>query len=580
MPRPDEKFNSPAGSRIEVYRLGASGPNLNSAIAAADATRRRLALLHVDIDGLGSINATMGESVGDQTIAAISRRLAQAVPNNAWLWRLGSDEFVAAVAYRDGEPDGEALAESLRDEFDAPVQVPPFVVNISLSIGIAIYPDHAQDAAELLVAAEQALRRAKRSGPGGQNVYTAESTVETGRENLEHRFVDAIAHSEFRLYYQPVVSAQDGSIVSCSSLLRWHNTQEGVLRANRILPAVERAGLAERVGLWTVDTAAQQVRYWRELGIDYLTVSVPLDGSILTSAECLDLVGETLHRTDVPGSAIEFEVSESVLSLDAVHVYDNLIGLRQQGSILTLADFGMGGLSLAALAQYPLDRLKVDRSFLRNVASDPRSASLVRGIIAMGHRLGMTVVAKGVETDAELGFLRRNHCDFFQGYLFSPPLPSSEIAELLRRRFLRPQAFQEGAATHSARTLLLLDDEENVLRSLVRLFRQDGYRLLTASSVSEAFDLLARNDVQVILSDQRMPDMSGTEFLSRVRDMYPDTVRLVLSGYTDLETITEAINQGSAYRFLTKPWNDNDLREHIRAAFRAAEQRRVGNLAF
>lgn len=580
MPRPDEKFTTAMGSRAEVFRLGASGPNLNSAISAADATRRRLALLHIDVDGLGAINATMGESVGDQTIAAIARRLAQAVPGGAWLWRLGSDEFVAAVAYRDDEPNGEALAERLREEFDAPVQVPPFVVNISLSIGIAVYPDHAHDAAELLVTAEQALRRAKRSGPGGQNVFTAEPVVESHPESLEHRFVDAIAQSEFRLYYQPVVSAQDGSIVSCSSLLRWHNTQEGVLRANRILPAVERAGLAERVGLWTIETAAQQVRRWRELGIDYMTVSVTLDGSILTSAQCLDLIGELLHRHDVPGSAIEFEVSESVLSLDATHVYDNLIGLRGQGSILTVADFGMGGLSLAALAQYPLDRLKVDRSFLRNVASDPRSASLVRGIIAMGHRLGMTVVAKGVETEAELGFLRRNHCDFFQGYLFSPPLPSADIDELLRRRFLRPQAFQEGAAAHSARTLLLLDDEENVLRSLVRLFRQDGYRLLTANSVSEAFDLLARNEVQVILSDQRMPDMSGTEFLSRVRDLYPNTVRLVLSGYTDLDTITEAINQGAAYRFLTKPWSDNDLREHIRAAFRAAEQRRVGNLAF
>ena len=580
MPRPDDIFSTGSGSRVEVYRLGASGPNLNSAIAAADATRRRLALLHIDIDGLGAINATMGESIGDQSIAACARRLAQAVPGGAWLWRLGSDEFVAAVAYRDDEPDGEALAERLRDEFDVPVQVPPFVVDISLSIGIAIYPDHAHDAAELLVAAEQALRRAKRSGPGGQNVYTLDPVVEGARESMEHRFVDAIAQSEFRLYYQPVVSGQDGSIVSCSSLLRWHNTQEGVLRANRILPAVERAGLAERVGLWTIDTAAQQVRRWRELGIDYLTVSVPLDGSILTSADCLDQVGEIVHRNDVPGSALEFEVSESVLSLDATYVYDNLTGLRGQGSALTLADFGMGGLSLAALAQYPLDRLKIDRSFLRNVASDPRSASLVRGIIAMGHRLGMTVVAKGVETDAELGFLRRNHCDLFQGYLFSPPLPATDMDELLRRRFLRPQAFQEGAATHAARTLLLLDDEENVLRSLARLFRQDGYRLLTANSVSEAFDLLARNDVQVILSDQRMPDMSGTEFLSRVRDLYPDTVRLVLSGYTDLDTITEAINQGAAYRFLTKPWNDNDLREHIRAAFRAADQRRVGNLAF
>lgn len=313
------------------------------------------------------------------------------------------------------------------------------------------------------------------------------------------------------------------------------------------------------------------------MGIDYLNASVPLEGALLSRGECVDLIGELLHRYDVAGAAIEFEVSESVLTLDAPHVAANLAGLRAMGAVLTLGDFGMRGLSLATLAQFPLDRLKIDRSFLRNITTNPRSAALVRGIIAMGHQLGMTLVAKGVETDAELGFLRRNHCDFFQGYLFSPPLPGTDIDELLRRRFLLPQVFQDSAAMQPTRTLLLLDDEENVLRSLVRLLRRDGYRLLAASSVSEAFDLLARNDVQVVLSDQRMPDMSGTEFLARVRDLYPDTVRLALSGYTDLETISQAINQDAAYRFLIKPWDDADLREHVRAAFRLVEQRRSGH---
>ncbi|HEY1069117.1 MAG TPA: EAL domain-containing protein [Thermomonas sp.] len=565
----------------EIYRLGASGPSLNSVIAGVDGVTRRLALLHIDVDGIGAINATLGESIVEQALRVVARRLAQAVPDEAWLWRLGSEEFVAAVAYRDGEPDGESLAEWLREAFDAPVQVPPFVLDVTLSIGIALYPDHAHDAAGLLVAAEQTMRRAKRSGPGGQAVYLPgtlpDPATDPARDHQGHRFVDAIAQSEFRLYYQPVVSAQDGSIVACSSLLRWHNTQEGVLRANRILPAVERAGLAGAVGLWTIETAIQQVQRWRGMGIDYLNASVPLEGALLSRTECVDLVGEMLHRHDVSGSAIEFELSEAVLALDAPHVSENLAGLRALGAVLTLSDFGTRGLSLSTLAQHPLDRLKIDRSFLRNITSNPRSAALVRGIIAMGHRLGMTLVAKGVETDAELGFLRRNHCDFFQGYLFSPPLPGSDIDELLRQRFLLPHVFQDSVAMQPTRTLLLLDDEENVLRSLVRLLRRDGYRLLAASSVSEAFDLLARNDVQVVMSDQRMPDMSGTEFLARVRDLYPDTVRLALSGYTDLETISQAINQDAAYRFLIKPWDDADLREHVRAAFRVAEQRRAGH---
>jgi len=144
----------------------------------------------------------------------------------------------------------------------------------------------------------------------------------------------------------------------------------------------------------------------------------------------------------------------------------------------------------------------------------------------------------------------------------------------LRRRYLRPEAFAE---TRPDRTLLLLDDEENVLRSLVRLFRRDGYRILAAGNVRDAFDLLAINDVQVILSDQRMSDMSGTEFLGRVKMLYPDTIRLVLSGYTDLNTVTDAINRGAIYRFLTKPWNDDELRKHIHQAFRTYEEQRRSN---
>src|SRR5690606_19495327 len=214
--------------------------------------------------------------------------------------------------------------------------------------------------------------------------------------------------------------------------------------------------------------------------------------------DCVDRMGQMMYRHNLPAKTLEFEIPESAMALDIRQVATNLSSLRALGATLTVRDFGLGGLSLSSLAQYPLDRLKVDRSFIRNVASDTRSAAIVRGIIAMGHNLGMKVTAKGVESEAELGFLRRNHCDFFQGYLFGAPAPAEELDDLIRRRFPLPGAF---ATTRPERTLLLLDDEENVLRSLVRLFRRDGYRILTASGVHEAFDLLGSNPVQVILSD-------------------------------------------------------------------------------
>ncbi|MBW3551289.1 MAG: EAL domain-containing protein [Proteobacteria bacterium] len=560
-----------------LYRLGANGPSLSTAIAAAGATKRRVALLHIDVDMFRSINTNMGEDIGDQALAAVAQRLRKAMPRDGWLWRLASDEFVLGIGYRDGELDGAQLAERLRDAFETPLSIPPYTLPMTLSIGIAVFPDHAPNAAMLLSKAEQALRRVKQEGLNSIGLYSAAPEKAASNDGFAERFVEALEHSEFRLFYQPLVDAHDGSLTGFGGLLRWQTEGHGLLRPSHFLDIVERVGLSARLGTWVAETAFAQLAQWRAQGLDYLTMSVHLAGALLNQPGCVDRIGELLHRFELPGTALEFEIAESVLATDAHQVYDTLVGLRATGATLTVQDFGLGGLSFAALAQYRLDRLKIDRSFIRNVASDPRSAAIVRGIIAMGHQLGMKVTAKGVESEAELGFLRRNHCDFFQGYLFSAPQPAEDLGDLVRKRFLLPGAF---AATRPERTLLLLDDEENVLRSLVRLFRRDGYNILSASSVSEAFDLLASNSTQVIVSDQRMADMSGTEFLTRVRDLYPDTIRMVLSGYTDLATITEAINHGAIYRFLTKPWSDEELREHIHAAFRTYERRAAGESVY
>ena len=567
--RYDQHGGIPVDPTTSLYRIGAGGPSLSAGLAAAGATGRRVALMHIDIDRFGAINDSMGEAVGDQVLAAIARRLDKAMPQSGWLWRLGSDEFLAGIGYRRDEPDGVVLAERLRDAFDAPLSVPPYVLRVNLAIGIAVYPDDAQDAASLLARADEAVRKAKRQTRNTVGVASLPESTLQNHESLSRTVLDALANDEFKLFYQPVVNAQDGSIDAVSVLLRWQTPEHGLLRPNNFFDVIERTGLSGRVGYWVVNRAISQLAQWRAEGLDYLNISVHLANPMLIRPDCTDLIGQLLHKHQVPGRAVEFKISESVLALDSRNVADALTGLRSLGATMTVQDFGMGGLGLAALAQYPLERLKIDRSLIHNVASDPRAAAIVRGIIALGHRLGMKVTAKGVETEAELNFLRRNHCDFFLGHLFSPPRPAEDLGELIRRRFLLPEAF---AASRPERTLLLLDDESNVLRSLVRLFRRDGYRLLTASSVREAFDLLANNPVQVIVSDQRMPDMNGTEFLERVRDLYPGTIRMVLSGYTDLAMITDAINRGAIYRFLTKPWNDDELREHIRDAFRAHER--------
>jgi CheY-like chemotaxis protein len=241
--------------------------------------------------------------------------------------------------------------------------------------------------------------------------------------------------------------------------------------------------------------------------------------------------------------------------------------LKNIGVRLSLDDFGTGYSSLAYLSRFPVDHLKIDRSFVDGIATDPSAASIATSVIALAHRMGLKVIAEGVETEAQLAYLARHGCDEMQGYLFSRPVPADDFAEMLREGRTLPTA----AESAQQRTLLLVDDEANILSAIRRSLRGEPYRVLTASSAREGLDLLARNEVQVILSDQRMPAMSGTEFLGRVKALHPDTVRIVLSGYTELESVIQAVNTGSIYKFLTKPWDDEQLRGHLRDAFRYHE---------
>ncbi|OIQ74474.1 hydrogenase transcriptional regulatory protein hupR1 [mine drainage metagenome] len=228
-------------------------------------------------------------------------------------------------------------------------------------------------------------------------------------------------------------------------------------------------------------------------------------------------------------------------------------------------DFGTGYSSLSYLKRFPFDQIKIDQSFVSDITTNASDAMLVRVIVSMAHGFGMKVIAEGVETEAQCEILRTSVCDEIQGYFFSRPIAAQAIEELfcagrqLPAHLLRLQK--------PLRTLLLVDDESNIVAALKRLLRRDGYEILTASSGQAGLDLLAKQKVGVILSDQRMPGMTGVEFLRKAKTLYPDTIRIVLSGYTELRSVTDAINEGAIYRFLTKPWEDEPLREQIRKAF-------------
>ncbi|MDP3482721.1 MAG: response regulator, partial [Sulfuricella sp.] len=218
-----------------------------------------------------------------------------------------------------------------------------------------------------------------------------------------------------------------------------------------------------------------------------------------------------------------------------------------------------------------IDKLKVDQSFVREVTREPNDAAIVVAIITMAHSLGLNVIAEGVETQGQLEYLRSHGCDEMQGYFFSHPVPVGDFEKMLRSG--RKLALNGQADGSWQRTLLLLDDESNVTTALTRLFLHEGYQILVAHSPAEAFELLASHRVGVILSDQAMPEMSGIEFLSRIKRLYPEVMRMVLSGYTDLKLVAEAFNRGTIYKYITKPWDDGEMLSSVKEAFLEHEGR-------
>jgi len=562
-------------AQATVTRLGAGNPELAAMVAEAARGGAPLMLLHLDIDHFASVNENMSAEVGDQALVLVAQRLREQLPEHGRLWRHGSDEFVLAIPRTAGVPLPEDMAEQLRQQMELPLSVLPYTLFLTAKIGVALCPEHTTDPSRLLDLAEDALHQAAREGGNIVQVHMLHRPLSAHSESIIARqLVDAIDNGELRLRYQPLVSARDGHVVGMEALLRWQSPTLGMLVPERFMRTAERLGIIVQIGTWVLEMTLRQARLWRDQGFDDLNVAVNVSTLQLLRPGFFAEVMGLLQSTGVPAQMLTLEINESALTNNVNFVYDTLANLRGEGISLSLDNFGTGDSSLSALVRYPVDKLKIDRTFIKSAPAADREAAIARAIIAMGHQLGMSVIANGVESQAQLGFLRRNDCDVFQGYLFGEPMSADAAGLTLRRRYLRPEAFAE---SRPDRTLLLLDDEENVLRSLVRLFRRDGYRILAAGNVRDAFELLAINDVQVILSDQRMSDMSGTEFLGRVKMLYPDTIRLVLSGYTDLTTVTDAINRGAIYRFLTKPWNDDELREHIRQAFRTHDEQHRGS---
>jgi len=538
---------------------------LQHTLERASREGNKAAVLVIDLDQFKVINDSHGHAAGDALLIAVIHRLRSRLRQADTLSRLAGDQFVLVLESLHEYQEAEIMAGSIQAAMEEPFILPDGgKAYVRASVGISVYPQDGATAQALLIGADAAVHRAKQLGGKQFCYYTSELNV-LARASLEmeEALCLALQREEFVLYYQPKVDLRSGRVASAEALVRWQRPDFGLVPPLEFIPVAEKNGLIEAIGTWVIQEACRQMRAWREAGLGEIKVAVNVSARQFRGGGLEEVIAKALTCYGVESSFLMLELTESMLMAEPEEAVLRMTALKRLGVRLSLDDFGTGYSSLAYLSRFPIDQLKIDRSFVNDITTDPGAATIATSVIALAHRMRLSVVAEGVETEGQLGYLRQHHCDELQGYLFSKPLPAGEFAELLRegRNLPVPEASLQ------ARTLLIVDDERPILTALQRMLADEGYRIFTAASAGEGLEILARNVVQVILSDQRMPEMSGSEFLSRAKVLYPDTVRMILSGYAELDTVIQAVNEGAIYKFFSKPFDMEQLRSQIRDAF-------------
>lgn len=537
---------------------------LGQALAFARRQQCVAAVMFLDIDRFKNINDSLGHDIGDRLLTAAADRLRACLRDGDTVARLGGDEFVVVLPDAGNEDGITAVADKLLGALATPFHISEHELFVSGSLGISLYPRDGTDAQTLLKNADTAMYRAKDEGRNNHQFYAAEMNARTLEHlSMENSLRRAMERNEFLLHYQPQVNLATGQTVGMEALVRWQHPEWGLVSPARFIPLAEETGLIVPIGEWVLRTACAQMKSWEAQGLPLLRVAVNLSARQFRQLDMANVVADALASTGLDARHLDLELTESMLMQDPDRVIVIMERLKAMGLRIALDDFGTGFSSLSYLKRFPIDEIKIDQGFVRGITQSPEDASIVRAIIAIADSLGLGVVAEGVETKGQHHYLRRHGCERMQGYLFSRPVPADEFATLLAdNRRLSIDGDEPGQ-----RTLLIVDDEPGIVSALKRSMRRDGYRILVAADGTRALELLAEHDVQVIISDQRMPGMSGNEFFGRVKELHPDTMRIMLSGYTEVRTVTEAVNLGAIHKFVAKPWDDDELREHVREAF-------------
>jgi len=406
---------------------------LTHAMAQADRYHQKLAVMFLDLDRFKAINDTLGHNVGDQLLKIAAERLRSCVRDCDTVARLGGDEFTVVVEDIIEDHDAAAVAQKILDTLSQPFNLYGHEVFISVSVGVTLYPSDDENADNLLRNADSAMYRAKEYGRNNFQFYVADMNVKAReRLMLESSLRRALDRNEYMLYYQPRVDLLSGQIIGAEALLRWRHPEMGLVPPAEFIPILEETGMIIPVGDWALREACRQNRIWQDMGLTPIRVAVNLSVRQFIQKDLADSVVRALDAAGLSAEHLELEITEDLL---LEHNQTNIITLsrlKNMGIHISIDDFGTGYSSLSYLKRLPIDTLKIDQSFVRDIGTDPDNKAIASAIIAMASSLRLNVLAEGVETDEQLAFLRAQGCNEIQGFSFSHPLPAEEFEQLLR----------------------------------------------------------------------------------------------------------------------------------------------------
>jgi diguanylate cyclase (GGDEF)-like protein len=406
---------------------------LAQAIVRADRTGKLVALLFLDLDRFKAINDTLGHLVGDELLVAVSNRLKTCVRKIDTIARLGGDEFTIVIEEVATPFDAELVCRKIIKTLEVPLEIQGQEIYATTSIGVTFFPSDATEVTGLIRNADAAMYRAKDEGRNKYHLFTSDLNARAvERLSIESALRHAISRDELFLCYQPKVNLQTGEVLGVEALLRWQHPHRGLVSPVDFVPIAEETGLIVPIGEWVLRRACEDALRWSRCGIDSVKVAVNLSARQFRQGDILKMVEGLLYELRFDPNQLELEITESLLMDDPEASRVALYDLKALGLTIYLDDFGTGYSSLAYLKKFPIDGLKIDRSFIRDIPGDPDDEAITRAIVALSQALRLKVVAEGVESQAQLDFLNLEGCDEVQGYLFSKPLPYEQFVEWMR----------------------------------------------------------------------------------------------------------------------------------------------------